>query len=80
MSDGNTDANFICMWSGFKRKINRMVREWDGALVDFEFCDRRQPQDFVTGVKDAQALPIANPEGPNVFIDPLVNPVTLADL
>lgn len=78
--DGNTDPNFICMWSGFKRKLGRMVREWDGALVDFEFCDRRNPQDFVTGLKDDQALPISNPEPPNVYIDPLVNPVLASDL
>lgn len=80
MSDGNTEPNFICQWSGFKRKISRMVREWDGALVDYEYCDKRNPQDFVTGVKNSQALPISNPESPDTFIDPLVNPVTLADL
>jgi len=74
MSD--TTPNFICMASGFKRKLDRMVRQWDGALVDIQFCDIRNPQDFVTGVKDPQALPIANPEPPNVYIDPLVNPVT----
>lgn len=76
----STEPNFICMASGFKRKLNRMVRQWDGALVDYQFVDRRNPQDFVTGVPDNQGLPLSNPESPDVFIDPLVNPVRVEDL
>lgn len=72
--------NFICMASGFKRKLSRMVRQWDGALVDHQFVDRRNPQDFVTGVPDNQSLPLSNPESPDTFIEPLINPVLPSDL
>lgn len=72
--------NAICDASGFKVKLNALVKQWDGAMVDSRFVDRRNPQDFVRGVPDRSDLPFARPESPDVFITPGVNDVTPEDL
>lgn len=54
--------------SGFKVDLDRLVRQWDGQLVLDRFCDIRNPQDFVRGIKDDQSLPYARPEAPDVFV------------
>jgi hypothetical protein len=71
--------NFICEFSGFKTKLEDGVFNWDGAFVRKGFEDRRNPQDFVRGVPDRSDLPVARPETPDTFIDPLA-PVTPEDL
>jgi len=53
----------ICDFSGFKFPLDQLVRNWDGAMVHRRFVDKRNPQDFVRGVRDNQALPFARPEG-----------------
>lgn len=67
----------ICDASGFKVKLSALVKQWDGAMVDKRFVDRRNPQDFVKGVPDRQDLPYARPEGPDVFIESIVRPEDL---
>lgn len=52
----------ICEASGFKVPLSNLVKQWDGAMVDRRFVDRRNPQDFVRGVPDVQALPFSRPE------------------
>ncbi len=42
----------LCDASGFKCYADQLVRQWDGAMVLPQFCDARNPQDFVTGVKE----------------------------
>jgi hypothetical protein len=42
----------ICEASGWKCYADELVRQWDGAMVLPQFCDKRNPQDFVTGVKE----------------------------
>lgn len=77
---GTTDdpsPNFICDFSGFKLKLSDGAKNWNGMFVGSRFVDRRNPQDFVTGVRDNQTLPIARPEPPDTFID---TPVTPDDL
>jgi len=54
--------------SGFKVPLSNLVRQWDGELVDYRFVDKRNPQDFVRGVRDTQALPYARPEPPDQFV------------
>lgn len=54
--------------SGFKVPLSNLVRQWDNQLVDYRFVDKRNPQDFVRGVKDVQTLPYARPETPNTFV------------
>lgn len=54
--------------SGFKVPLSNLVRQWDNELIDRRFVDKRNPQDFVRGVTDNQALPEARPEVPNIFL------------
>jgi len=69
--------NAICDASGFKVKLSALVRQWDGAMVDRRFVDRRNPQDFVKGVPDKQALPFSRPEAPDNFIEGIIRPEDL---
>lgn len=70
MKYGSPVPQAICDASGFKVPLSNLVRQWDGALVDRRFVDRRNPQDFVRGVPDRQDLPYSRPESPDVFISP----------
>lgn len=54
--------------SGFKVPLSNLERQWDGQMVDYRYIDKRNPQDFVRGVKDDQSLPFARPESPDVFV------------
>ena len=65
---GDATQNFICQRSGFKFPISEAVREWTGLLVHRRFCDVRNPQDFVTGVRDDQSPRVSNPEPADSFI------------
>lgn len=70
MKDGTPLPNAICDASGFKVKLSALVKQWDGAMVDRRFVDRRNPQDFVRGTPDKQNLPYSRPEAPDVFVSP----------
>lgn len=71
------DWNAICQLSGFEAKASELVLRWDGLRVLRRFCEPRQPQDFVRGVKDNPTVPWTSPETPDVFI---TTPVTPEDL
>ena len=62
------EAQGICEASGFKFPLSQLVRQWDGALVHRSFVDKRNPQDFVRGVPDNQAIPNPRPEAPDAFL------------
>lgn len=64
----------ICEASGFKCYADELVKQWDGAMVLPQFCDIRNPQDFVTGVRERTPL-FSRPEAPNDFVA-----VTLTDI
>ena len=66
----NLDASpvFICQRSGFKLPISEMVIEWTGLRVGKRFVDKRNPQDFVTGVRDDPGLRISSPEPDDTFV------------
>ncbi len=64
------ERNFICDQSGFKLDVSQSAKQWDGARVGYRFVDRRNPQDFLRGVKDTQRVPWSRPEAPDVFIEP----------
>jgi len=66
MSD-EPQARAICDASGFEFPLRELVRQWDGALVAPRFCDKRNPQDFVRGIRES-VLPYTRPEGPDVFV------------
>lgn len=46
-------------------------------MIDRRFVDRRNPQDFVKGVPDKQALPFSRPEAPDNFIEGIIRPEDL---
>lgn len=54
--------------SGFKVPLSNLRRQWDNQMVDYRFIDRRNPQDYVRGVKDDQSLPFARPEPPDTYV------------
>lgn len=59
--------------SGFKVPLGDLVRQWDNQLIDRRFVDKRNPQDFVRGVRDDQSLPYARPEAPDTWVaEPLL--------
>lgn len=74
----------ICDASGFKCYADELVRQWDGAMVLPQFCDVRNPQDFVTGVRE-RTPSWSRPEAPNNFLpdiltdDTLLNALTSLD-
>ena len=73
----NRGPRAICDASGFKYPISELVKQWDGVYVHRKFVDRRNPQDFVTGVPDNQTPLLTRPESPDVFIS---SPVLPGDL
>ena len=66
----------ICDQSGFKCYADELVKQWDGAYVLPQFCDKRNPQDFVTGVREHQPS-FSRPEADDVFIAAQVLPSDL---
>lgn len=54
--------------SGFKVPLSELERQWDNQLIYKPFLDRRNPQDYLRGIKDNMALPYSRPEPPNTFM------------
>ena len=77
MDDARPRTVAICEASGFKCYADQLVRQWDGAYVLPEFCDRRNPQDFVRGVPDNQTPRLTRPEPADTFLSA---PVSASDL
>lgn len=65
---GKPEPQAIDPASGFKVPLSSLVRQWDNEMIAREFVDKRNPQDFVRGVKDTQTLPYARPESPDSFV------------
>lgn len=63
------DWNVICDRCGFKYKASQMKETWDGLMVCKKDWEPRQPQDYVRGVKDNQAVPWTRPKVEVVFSD-----------
>jgi len=54
--------------SGFRVLASKTRQEWTGRIVDEKLWESRQPQDFVKGVRDQQAVPQPRPrQQPAVF-------------
>lgn len=58
----------VCDRTGFRIPNTWIRREWTGALVWDRVYEQRQPQDFVTGVKDDTSVPFARPVTDPVFL------------
>lgn len=76
MTDNRHRQRAICDASGFKCYADELVRQWDNAMVLPRFLDKRNPQDFVTGVRETQ-LQFTRPEAPDVFLSARVLPEDL---
>lgn len=63
----------ICDASGFKCYADQLVRQWDGAMTLPQFCDKRNPQDFVTGIKE-RVPSWGRPEATDTFISAQITP------
>lgn len=59
----------ICDRTGFKVRAGRTRKEWTGRIVRTQSFEMRQPQDFVKGVVDYQAVPDPRPRQTNRFIN-----------
>lgn len=53
-------------YSGFKVPLSKLSKDWQGLYSVGP--DKRNPQDFVRGVKDDMSLPFARPETPDVYV------------
>lgn len=58
----------ICDRTGFRIKAYEALMEWNGLFVRRESWERRQPLDFLRGVRDDQSVPISRPEGADSFL------------
>tara|TARA_R110000868_G_scaffold105792_1_gene290515 strand:+ start:205 stop:759 length:555 start_codon:yes stop_codon:yes gene_type:complete len=65
-SRGNWNA--VCDVCGREYKSTDLRKRWDNLWVCFQDYEIRQPQDFVRGVADTQAVPWARPEGADTFV------------
>jgi len=65
-SKGNWNA--ICDVCGKQYKSTDLRKRWDNLWVCFRDYEERQPQDFVRGVADTQAVPWARPQGADTFV------------
>lgn len=70
------DWNGTCDECGRGFKFSSMMRRWDGAWVcSTGSCNEmRQPQDFVRGIKDNPAVPVARfrtglPAAPGTWVN-----------
>jgi hypothetical protein len=65
----------ICDICGQKFHSSDLKERWDGLMCCREDWNPRQPQDFVRGIPDPQAVPWSRPDVPPPFVS---NPVSLA--
>lgn len=63
----------ICERSGFKVRSFDTRKEWTGLIVRSQSWEPRQPQDFVKGVRDDQAVPDPRPRQVDQFISQNTN-------
>ena len=61
--------NFNCDLCGRKAKSGQAQLTWDGFRVCSRHKEKRNPQDFLRGVKDNQTVPWSRPKPPEVFIN-----------
>lgn len=61
----------ICERTGFKVRANRTKKEWTNRYVRDISFEMRQPQDFVTGVRDDQTVFEPRPRSTDSFQGPL---------
>jgi hypothetical protein len=63
---GKPEPQGVDDYTGFEVPLRLLQKDWTGLLTVNP--DIRNPQDFVTGVTDNQALQEPRPEVPDVFL------------
>jgi len=67
--------NVICDVCGRMYKSNELQMRWDNLMTCKGDWEPRQPQDFVRGVADKQAVPFSRAEQSDYFL-PICTPLT----
>lgn len=67
----------ICDRTGFKVRAKRTRKEWNNLIVREQSWEPRHPQDFVTGVRDDQTVPMPRPRSVNSFQGPLTSTISV---
>lgn len=78
--NGRFQVNAICDVSGFKTKLNKLRKQWDGARVLPPFWDPRPQILEVPNVFDNLYVPDSRPDQPSVFVTPTEQDVVNAFL
>jgi len=70
------DYNVICDQCGwkFKNNLHGIRTQWNKLRVCPQCYEERNPQDFVTGVRDDMHVPIPRPDVEPRFLSGVVNP------
>lgn len=63
----------ICDRTGFKVRAKRTRKEWTGLIVRDQSWEPRQPQDFVTGVRDDQSVYDPRPRSVDAYEGELIS-------
>ena len=61
--------NFTCDLCGASRKAGEGVKTWNNLYVCRHHKEKRNPQDFLRGVKDDQSVPWTRPDPPENFLN-----------
>ena len=63
----------ICDECGFRFKASKLMRRYDGAMVDAACFEPRHAQDFIRAKKDSNVLPFIRSDIDGVDVSPALN-------
>ena len=63
----------ICDECGFRFKASKLMRRWDGAMVDAACFEPRHAQDFIRAKKDSNVLPFIRSDIDGIDVSPALN-------
>ncbi len=69
----------ICDASGFEYYMDELVKQWDGMWVHPRFCDRRNPQDFLRGVRE-HVPSVSRPKVPETFVNVILSGIDIFNI
>lgn len=64
--------------SGFKCRSFDTEKEWNGLWIRRDMFEERQPQDFVRGIADEQAVPEPRPTPAALYLGPTITTLNAA--
>lgn len=80
MSDNFKEGDFYRTSdrTGRKARASNTRKEWTGRIVEKDWWEPRQPQDFVRGLADRQTVPNPRPDTLPTFVGPLTSTIKVA--